>query len=121
MKQAINLMIVVLFSLPRLLATPTQDYRWWWRSFLTSGCTALYLLLYCVHFFMTKLDIKGSTSTFLYFGYTAIMVFLFLLLTGKPTLMDYPQITYYWTVPLILDHLYLVRKLTSLKIADTKV
>lgn len=59
-----------------------EDYRWWWRSFLTSGCTALYLLLYCVHFFMTKLDIKGSTSTFLYFGYTAIMVFLFLLLTG---------------------------------------
>jgi hypothetical protein len=32
-----------------------------------------------------------------------------------------PPITYYWTVPLILDHSYLVDKLTSLKIADTKV
>jgi hypothetical protein len=29
--------------------------------------------------------------------------------------------TYYWTVPLILDHLYLVGKLTCSKIADTKV
>ncbi len=33
----------------------------------------------------------------------------------------YSSITYYWTVPLILDHLYLAGKLTSSKIADTKV
>jgi hypothetical protein len=33
----------------------------------------------------------------------------------------YPLITYYWTVPLILDHSYLVGKLTSSKIAVTKV
>lgn len=60
-----------------------QDYHWWWRSFLTSGFTAFYLLAYCVHFFMTKLDIEDATSTFLYFGYTFIMVYLFFLLTGK--------------------------------------
>jgi hypothetical protein len=33
----------------------------------------------------------------------------------------YPLITYYWTVPLIVDHSYLVGKLTSSKIADAKV
>ncbi len=33
----------------------------------------------------------------------------------------YPPITYLWTVPLILDHSYLVGQLTSSKIADTKV
>jgi hypothetical protein len=33
----------------------------------------------------------------------------------------YLPITYYWTVPLILDHSYLVGELTSSKIADTKV
>jgi hypothetical protein len=33
----------------------------------------------------------------------------------------YPPITYYWTVPLILDHSYLVGKSTSSNIADTKV
>jgi hypothetical protein len=33
----------------------------------------------------------------------------------------YPQITYYWTVSLILDQSYLVGKLTRSKIADTKV
>merc|ERR1712066_1106588 len=59
-----------------------EDYHWWWRSFLTSGFTAFYLFVYCVHYFMTKLDIEGSASTFLYFGFTSIMVFMFFLLTG---------------------------------------
>ncbi|CAK9821413.1 Transmembrane 9 superfamily member 2 [Anthophora retusa] len=60
-----------------------EDYHWWWRSFLTSGFTAFYLLVYCIHFFMTKLSIEDATSTFLYFGYTCIMVYLFFLLTGS--------------------------------------
>jgi transmembrane 9 superfamily member 2/4 len=59
-----------------------QDYHWWWRSFLTSGFTAFYLFIYCVHYFVTKLNIEDTASTFLYFGYTLIMVFLFFLLTG---------------------------------------
>lgn len=59
-----------------------EDYHWWWRAFLTSGFTGFYLFIYCIHFFVTKLNITGVTSTLLYFGYTLIMVFLFFLLTG---------------------------------------
>uniref|UniRef100_A0A0A9YMY9 Transmembrane 9 superfamily member n=1 Tax=Lygus hesperus TaxID=30085 RepID=A0A0A9YMY9_LYGHE len=59
-----------------------EDYHWWWRSFLTSGFTAMYLFVYCIHYFVTKLNIEDVASTFLYFGYTLIMVFLFFLLTG---------------------------------------
>jgi len=59
-----------------------EDYHWWWRSFLTSGFTTFYLAMYCVHYFFTKLDIDGAASTFLYFGYTSIMVFCFGILTG---------------------------------------
>ncbi|KAF2357174.1 Nonaspanin (TM9SF), partial [Trinorchestia longiramus] len=58
-----------------------EDYHWWWRSYLTSGFTAFYLFIYCVHYFSTKLNISGFVSTLLYFGYTTIMVFLFFLLT----------------------------------------
>ena len=50
---------------------------------MTSGCTAFYLFGYCVHYFLTKLEIEGAASTFLYLGYTSVMVFLFFLLTGK--------------------------------------
>jgi hypothetical protein len=32
----------------------------------------------------------------------------------------YPPITYYWTVPLILDHSYLVGNLTNAKFGETK-
>lgn len=59
-----------------------EDYHWWWRSFLTSGFTAFYLFVYCIHYFVTKLNIEDAASTFLYFGYTLIMVYLFFLLTG---------------------------------------
>ena len=38
---------------------------------------------------MTKLDIEGSASTFLYFGFTSIMVFMFFLLTGVYKIIMY--------------------------------
>uniref|UniRef100_A0A4W4HRF9 Transmembrane 9 superfamily member n=1 Tax=Electrophorus electricus TaxID=8005 RepID=A0A4W4HRF9_ELEEL len=59
-----------------------EDYHWWWRSFLTSGFTAVYLLIYAVHYFFSKLQIQGAASTILYFGYTMIMVLIFFLFTG---------------------------------------
>lgn len=59
-----------------------EDYHWWWRSFLTSGFTAVYFFIYCIHYYVAKLEISGFTNMFLYFGYTLIMVFLFFLLTG---------------------------------------
>lgn len=73
-----------------------QDYHWWWRSFLTSGFTAFYLFVYCIHYFVTKLNIEDTTSTFLYFGYTLIMVFLFFLLTGKLLLLACCIVPFTW-------------------------
>ena len=60
-----------------------QDYHWWWRSFLTSGFTAVYFFIYCIHYYVSKMEIVGFASTFLYFGYMLIVVVLFFLLTGK--------------------------------------
>lgn len=59
-----------------------EDYHWWWRSFFTSGFTAVYLFAYCVHY-LSKLSIQGTISTLLYFSYTGIFVFLFFLMTGE--------------------------------------
>ncbi|XP_048370362.1 transmembrane 9 superfamily member 2-like [Sphaerodactylus townsendi] len=59
-----------------------EDYHWWWRSFLTSSFTAVYLFIYAVHYFFSKLQITGAASTILYFGYTMIMVLIFFLFTG---------------------------------------
>ncbi|XP_061103640.1 transmembrane 9 superfamily member 2-like [Conger conger] len=59
-----------------------EDYHWWWRSFLTSGFTAVYLFIYAIHYFISKMQITGLASTILYFGYTLIMVLVFFLFTG---------------------------------------
>ncbi|VDD86354.1 unnamed protein product [Enterobius vermicularis] len=59
-----------------------EDYHWWWRSFFTSGFTAVYLFAYCIHYFTAKLTIVGTISTILYFSYTSIIVFIFFLATG---------------------------------------
>jgi len=59
-----------------------EDYRWWWRSFLTSASTGLYFFGYTIHYFITKLSIKGGTSVFLYFGYSGILVLVFMIVTG---------------------------------------
>lgn len=60
-----------------------EDYNWWWRSFLTSGSSALYLFLYGILYFITKLDITEFVSSVVYFGYMAMISFTFLLLTGS--------------------------------------
>ncbi|XP_036695224.1 transmembrane 9 superfamily member 2-like [Balaenoptera musculus] len=60
----------------------TEDYHWWWRGFFTSSFTAVYLFLYAVYYFFTKLQITGIANTILYFGYTMIMVLIFFLFTA---------------------------------------
>lgn len=60
-----------------------EDYHWWWRSFIVSGGSALYILLYSLFYFVKILDITEFIPTLLYIGYTGIMVLTFWLLTGS--------------------------------------
>lgn len=59
-----------------------EDYRWWWRAFITSGSAAFYLFLYSLYYFYTKLDITKLVPALMYFGYMAIVSLTFFLLTG---------------------------------------
>jgi len=60
----------------------SEDYLWWWRSYLTSGSSALYLFLYAAFYFFMKLDITKPVSGVLYFGYMLIASYAFFVLTG---------------------------------------
>eukprot|EP00239_Pterosperma_sp_CCMP1384_P006602 CAMPEP_0197846788 /NCGR_PEP_ID=MMETSP1438-20131217/4352_1 /TAXON_ID=1461541 /ORGANISM="Pterosperma sp., Strain CCMP1384" /LENGTH=640 /DNA_ID=CAMNT_0043458551 /DNA_START=225 /DNA_END=2147 /DNA_ORIENTATION=+ len=60
----------------------SEDYHWWWRAFLTSGSSAIYLFAYSSFYFFTKLDITMTVSAFMYFGYMFIISLGFFLLTG---------------------------------------
>lgn len=60
----------------------SEDYKWWWRSYLTSGAAAFYMFLYALYYFATRLQITSFVSALLYFGYTAIMSLGFFVATG---------------------------------------
>ncbi|XP_020222630.1 transmembrane 9 superfamily member 10 [Cajanus cajan] len=60
----------------------SEDYLWWWRSYLTSGSSALYLFLYAAFYFFTKLEITKPISGVLYFGYMLLLSYGFFVVTG---------------------------------------
>merc|ERR1719254_282160 len=60
----------------------SEDYTWWWTSFFASGSSALYVFLYSILYFMSRLQIEKFVSVMLYFGYMFIMSIMFFLLTG---------------------------------------
>ena len=43
----------------RLVQLCNEDYRWWWRSMLSSGSCAFYVFLYAIWYFFAELDING--------------------------------------------------------------
>merc|ERR1719188_929795 len=59
-----------------------EDYTWWWTSFFASGSSALYVFLYSILYFSSRLQIDRVVSGSLYFGYMSIISILFMLLTG---------------------------------------
>nr|XP_043623473.1 transmembrane 9 superfamily member 7-like [Erigeron canadensis] len=60
----------------------SEDYHWWWRAYLTAGSSALYLFLYSIFYYFTKLEITKLVSGILYFGYMFIASYAFFVLTG---------------------------------------
>ena len=60
-----------------------EDYHWWWRAYLNSGSSAVYVFLYSIFYYATKLDIMDGVATALYFGYMLMISYVFFLFTGS--------------------------------------
>merc|ERR1711991_465726 len=59
----------------------SEDYHWWWRSFLTSGSTAMYVLIYSTVYFW-RLEPVLWVTYLLYFGYMFMLSVAIFLVTG---------------------------------------
>ena len=59
-----------------------ENYHWWWRSFLSSGACAAYMMLYAVWYNLTELSLHGFVPVMIYFGYMSILSLSFFLVTG---------------------------------------
>lgn len=60
-----------------------EDYRWCWKSYISSGSSGIYLFLYSVWYYATKLDIEGFIPTLLYFAYMFMVSISFFMVTGS--------------------------------------
>eukprot|EP01064_Diplonema_japonicum_P012041 TRINITY_DN1951_c0_g1_i1.p1 TRINITY_DN1951_c0_g1~~TRINITY_DN1951_c0_g1_i1.p1 ORF type:complete len:664 (+),score=148.89 TRINITY_DN1951_c0_g1_i1:74-1993(+) len=59
-----------------------EDYTWWWRSYLCTAFSGVYLMLYAIFYYFHTLNIHQSSSTVLYFGYMGLIALLFSVITG---------------------------------------
>jgi transmembrane 9 superfamily protein 2/4 len=60
-----------------------EDYRWWWRSFAGCASSGVYLFLYSIWYYQTKLDYQGFLTGMVYFTYNIIISMAFGLFTGS--------------------------------------
>ena len=59
-----------------------EDYRWWWRSFLTAGSSGAYLFLYITFYFVYTLKMTRLVPTIIYFGYMGVVSYVFFVVAG---------------------------------------
>ncbi|CAO2822542.1 unnamed protein product [Amaranthus hypochondriacus] len=60
-----------------------EDWKWWWKSFFASGSVAIYIFLYSINYLIFDLkSLSGPVSATLYLGYSLLMVFAIMLVTG---------------------------------------
>jgi transmembrane 9 superfamily protein 2/4 len=61
----------------------SENYNWQWRSFLAAGMSGGYIFLNCLLYLVTKVRVSAFAGIVLYVGYSAIISFLFFILTGS--------------------------------------
>ncbi|KAH9745903.1 transmembrane 9 superfamily member 2 [Citrus sinensis] len=59
-----------------------EDHEWWWRSFLCSGSTGVFIYAYCLYYYYACLDMSGFMQTSFFFGYMACICYGFFLMLG---------------------------------------
>lgn len=80
--------IIPLFGQMPLLAVDgvanvcEQNYHWWWQSFLVGASSALWIYVYLIYYFFSRLHISGFVSSLLFFAYGGAACALYGLLTG---------------------------------------
>ncbi|KAL9457068.1 hypothetical protein AB3S75_006162 [Citrus x aurantiifolia] len=50
------------------MAMADEDHEWWWRSFLCSGSTGVFIYAYCLYYYYACSDMSGFMRTSFFFG-----------------------------------------------------
>lgn len=60
----------------------SENYEWWWQSFLVGGSSSVWIFMYCIWYYFAKLHITGFLSSMLFFTYSFLACLVYGLLTG---------------------------------------
>ncbi|GAB7353167.1 hypothetical protein MBLNU459_g3698t1 [Dothideomycetes sp. NU459] len=60
----------------------SENYHWWWHSFLVGSSSSLWIFAYCVYYYFYHLHIQGFVSSLLFFAYSGLACAVYALLTG---------------------------------------
>ncbi|KAF2494110.1 endomembrane protein 70 [Lophium mytilinum] len=60
----------------------SENYHWWWQSFLVGGSSSIWIFGYLTWYYFTKLHISGFVSSLLFFCYGFLACLVYGLLTG---------------------------------------
>ncbi|KAJ1332227.1 hypothetical protein BSLG_008889 [Batrachochytrium salamandrivorans] len=59
-----------------------EDYMWSWRSFMTSGASGFYIMLYSIVYAARRLHLVDFSSLALYFTWSLVISLMFTVFTG---------------------------------------
>ncbi|KNC82091.1 hypothetical protein SARC_05620 [Sphaeroforma arctica JP610] len=60
-----------------------EDYRWWWRSFIAAGSTAIYFAIYSYFYFFTTLKFVDPVSILMFTGFTVLCSLAIMIMCGS--------------------------------------
>ncbi|KAF2182587.1 putative multispanning membrane protein [Zopfia rhizophila CBS 207.26] len=82
----VSVILVVTVTEVTIVATYVQlcseNYHWWWQSFIVGGSSSIWIFGYLVWYYFTKLHITGFVSSLLFFCYGFLACVVYGLLTG---------------------------------------
>lgn len=59
-----------------------ENYQWWWQSFFVGGSSGVWIFVYSVWYYATRLHIDGFVSSLLFFSYSGLACAVYSLATG---------------------------------------
>ncbi|KAI8584120.1 hypothetical protein K450DRAFT_218242 [Umbelopsis ramanniana AG] len=75
---AAEISIVVVY-----LQLQAEDYRWYWRAFLVSAASGIYIFIYSVFYYFSRLEVTGFVPALVYFVYSLLMCGIYSLCVGS--------------------------------------
>ncbi|XP_051909962.1 transmembrane 9 superfamily member 1 [Hippocampus zosterae] len=60
-----------------------EDYRWWWRSVLSTGSTGLFIFIYSLFYYRNRSSMSGPVQSTEFFGYSLLTALVFSLMLGS--------------------------------------